>query len=124
MDALPKDLFTVVINPKTAMNIPLGSIINPLWTFQLRPSILKLSASSVYIIDSELHFTRSCSNIEIAQSSRLVKMFLKVIQDGHLQLAPFFLRTCIAQSLAHLASPAYIPKSLPNLRLPSSLSLI
>ncbi|KAG0754534.1 hypothetical protein G6F60_012544 [Rhizopus arrhizus] len=90
MDALPKDFSNVVINPETAMHIPLGSIINPIRTFSLRPSILKLPA-------------------KIVQSPRLVKMFLKAIRDGHLQLAPFFLHTCIAQSLAHLASPAYIP---------------
>ncbi|ORE10601.1 hypothetical protein BCV72DRAFT_190828, partial [Rhizopus microsporus var. microsporus] len=109
MDALPKNFSTVVINPETAMHIPLEFIINPIRTFQLRPSILKLPASSAYIIDSEFHFTRPRSNIEIAQSPRLVKMFLKAARDGHLQLTPFFLRTCIAQFLAHLASPAYIP---------------
>ncbi|KAG0862823.1 hypothetical protein G6F16_012252 [Rhizopus arrhizus] len=109
IDALPKDFSTVVINPETAMHIPLGSIINPIRNFPLRPSILKLPASSAYIIDSEFNFTRPRSNLEIVQSPRLVKMFLKAIRDGHLQLAPFFLRTCIAQSLAHLASPAYIP---------------
>ncbi|KAG0777532.1 hypothetical protein G6F22_011808 [Rhizopus arrhizus] len=109
IDALPKDFSTVVINPETAMHIPIGSIINPIRNFPLRPSILKLPASSAYIIDSEFNFTRPRSNLEIVQSPRLVKMFLKAIRDGHLQLAPFFLRTCIAQSLAHLASPAYIP---------------
>ncbi|CEG81113.1 hypothetical protein RMATCC62417_15351 [Rhizopus microsporus] len=109
MDALPKDFSTVVINPKTAMHIPLRFIINPIRTFRLRPSILKLPASSAYIIDSEFHFSRPRSNIEIAQSPRLVKMFLKAVRDGLLQLAPFFLRTCIAQPLAHLVSPAYTP---------------
>ncbi|ORE12581.1 hypothetical protein BCV71DRAFT_190789, partial [Rhizopus microsporus] len=64
---------------------------------------------SAYTIDSEFHFTRPRSNIEIAQSPIFVKTFLKAVRDGHIQLAPFFLRTCIAQSLAHLASPAYIP---------------
>jgi hypothetical protein len=97
MDALPKDFSTVVINPETAMQIPLGSIINPIRTFSLRPSILKLPASSAYIIDSEFHFTRPRSNLEIVQSPRLVKMFLKAIRDGHLQLAPFFLRTCVVE---------------------------
>ncbi|ORE01632.1 hypothetical protein BCV72DRAFT_245794 [Rhizopus microsporus var. microsporus] len=109
MDALPKNLSTVVINPETAMHIPLGSTVNPIWAFPLCPSILKLPASSAYIIDSEFHFTRPRSNIEIAQSPRLVKMFLKAVRDGYLQLVPFFLRTCIAQSLARLASSAYIP---------------
>ncbi|CEG77014.1 hypothetical protein RMATCC62417_11831 [Rhizopus microsporus] len=109
MDALPKNFSIVVINPETAMHIPFGSIINLIRTFPLRPSILKLPASSAYITDSEFHFTRPRSNIEISQSPRLVKMFLKAVRDGHLQLAPFFLRTCIAQPLAHLASPAYTP---------------
>ncbi|KAI9483951.1 MAG: hypothetical protein EXX96DRAFT_159989 [Benjaminiella poitrasii] len=106
---LPRDFAHVVINPETAFQLAIRSIVTTEPSLATRASMFNLAVCDAYLIDRTTHIIRPRTNRELLRSPLLVKLFLKAVRNNLVQLAPFFLRTCIEPRFAHLSTPPYVP---------------
>ncbi|KAI9485306.1 MAG: hypothetical protein EXX96DRAFT_645279 [Benjaminiella poitrasii] len=109
IDTLPRDFAHVVINPKTALQLDIRSIVTTEPSLATRASMFNLAVCDAYLINHTTHVIRPRMNRELIRSPLLVKLFLKAVRDNIFPLAPFFLRTCIEPRFAHLSTPSYVP---------------
>ncbi|KAI9469098.1 MAG: hypothetical protein EXX96DRAFT_590448 [Benjaminiella poitrasii] len=105
IDTLSRNFAHVVINPETAIQLAIRSIVTTEPSLATRASMFNLEVCSAYIIDHTTHVIRPRKNRELLRSPLLAKLFLKAVRNNLVQLAPFFLRTCIEPRFAHLSIP-------------------
>jgi hypothetical protein len=111
VDMLPEDFSNVVISPQTAFCLSFFDIYirQSHRPDAVRDSMKFLNVAHAYTIDDETGRTRPRKRNEFSLHPQLSKTFLALVKADITQLQPFFSRTFIEPSRAHLEDQPFVP---------------
>ncbi|KAG0927722.1 hypothetical protein G6F32_012805 [Rhizopus arrhizus] len=111
LDMLPKPFDHVVINPQTALQLPISAIILPASSVPLSKSQSCLPCSTAYKFDVSSSRLKPRLRADIHVRPNLTKRFLRLVRHDKVRLAPFFVRACIPPMYASQGPHPFEPIS-------------